>query len=308
MFQHRYDVVLVARGAHRDAIATRGLTVNRPEGSVTLPIPVAGSPGEIVFRDGDVVLVAVKSQDTAGLVESLAASAPPRVPIVCLQNGVANEAMFLRRFAAVYAATVLVPASHLIPGVVEIYTPRAAAFLDVGRWPGGADATSEAVAAAFRSSGFNSVSRPDIRRWKYTKLLLNLGNAVSALCPEDADSATIARLAREEGGRVLDAASIAYASAEEDLARRGGKLPIVPIGGRTKPGASTWQSLTRRVPAEVDYLNGEIVLLGRLHGIPAPVNELLQQSVHDAVAAGAGPASVPAADLLDRLRRASPSG
>ena len=46
------------------------------------------------------MLVAVKSQDTAGVLEALAAVAPPATPIVCLQNGVANEVAFLRRFAA----------------------------------------------------------------------------------------------------------------------------------------------------------------------------------------------------------------
>ena len=33
------------------------------------------------------------------------------------------------------------------------------------------------------------------------------------------------------------------------------------------------------VLAEVDYLNGEIALLGRLHGVPTPLNDLLQRLV-----------------------------
>ena len=52
---------------------------------------------------------------------------------------------------------------------------------------------------------------------------------------------------------------------------------------------------------EVDYLNGEIVLLGRLHGVPAPVNEMLQRATHEAVADGTAPGSIPAAELLARL-------
>ena len=52
---------------------------------------------------------------------------------------------------------------------------------------------------------------------------------------------------------------------------------------------------------EVDYLNGEIVLLARLHGVPTPVNELLQRATHEAAAAGTAPGSIPAADLLARL-------
>ena len=301
LFQHGHDVVLVARGAHRDAIAARGLTVEWPEGAVTLPVPVVGSPTELTYGPDDVVVVAVKSQDTAGVLDALAAVAPSSTPIVCLQNGVANEVAFLRRFSSVHGVTVMAPTWHLEPGVVRAYTHEAAAILDVGRWPGGTDDVDDAVAAAFGASGFESVARPDIRRWKYAKLLLNLGNPVDALCPHDADFDELARRARAEGRAVLDAAGIAFTSDAEDRERRGDILRIIPIDDRARPGASTWQSLARGLPVEVDHLNGEIVLLGRLHGVPTPVNELLQGATHAAVAARTPPGSVPAADLLARL-------
>ena len=206
MFQHGHDVVLVARGEHREAIATNGLTVEWPEGSATLPVPVVEHPAELSFGDGDVVLVAVKSQDTEGVLDALSAVAPPSTPIVCLQNGVANEVAALRRFANVHGVTVMAPTWHLEPGVVQSYTPNATAMLDVGRWPHGTDSVTEAVAAAFVASGFESIARADIARWKYTKLLLNLGNPVDALCPRDADAAELVKLARREGLEVLAAA------------------------------------------------------------------------------------------------------
>ncbi len=301
LFQHGRDVVLVARGPHHEAIATRGLTVEWPEGSVTLPIPVVGSPAAVTFTPDDVVVVAVKSHDTAGVVDALGAAAPPETPIVCLQNGVANEVAFLRRFAAVHGVTVMAPTWHLEPGVVRAYTHHATAILDIGRWPRGTDDVTEAMAAAFRRSGFESVARPDIARWKYAKLLLNLGNPVDALCPPGDDATRLVALAREEGEAVLAAAGIEHVSVDEDRARRGDILRIVPIDGKPRPGASTWQSLARGLPVEVDHLNGEIVLLARLHDLPAPVNTLLQQATHRAVAERTPPGSIPAADLLAHL-------
>ena len=159
-------------------------------------------------------------------------------------------------------------------------------MLDVGRWPHGTDSVTEAVAAAFVASGFESIARADIARWKYTKLLLNLGNPVDALCPRDADAAELVKLARREGLEVLAAAGIDHVSEAEDEARRGDVLRIVPIDQRRRPGGSTWQSLARGASVEVDYLNGEIVLLGRLHDVPTPVNELLQHATHRAAAEG----------------------
>ena len=154
-----------------------------------------------------------------------------------------------------------------------------------------------------RRSGRRASSRwpaPTSRRWKYAKLLLNLGNPVDALSPRDDDARRLHELARAEGETVLAAAGIDHVSQADDRARRGDILRIVPIDDRPRPGASTWQSLARGNPVEVDYLNGEIVLLGRLHGVPTPVNEMLQQATHDAVAAGTPPGSIPAAALLAR--------
>lgn len=301
MFQHGHDVVLVARGDHHRVIAERGLTLAWPDGSATVRVPVVAHPSELVFGADDVVVVAVKSQDTAVVVEALAACASPDVPVVCLQNGVANERAFLRRFSTVYGVPVMAPTSHLEPGIVRSHTVGAAAIFDVGRWPAGVDDTADAVAAAFRSSGFESVARTDIARWKYAKLLMNLGNPVDALCPRDDDAARLVALARQEGEATLAAAGIDHVSAAEDRARRGDILRLARIDGQQRPGGSTWQSLARGNPVEVDYLNGEIVLLGRLHGVPAPVNELLQRATHEAVARRLAPGSIPAADLLARL-------
>ena len=74
---------------------------------------------------------------------------------------------------------------------------------------------------------------------------------------------------------------------------------MAPIEGRRRLGGSTWQSLARGTPVEVDYLNGEIVLLGRLHGVPAPVNELLCRATHAAVAARRAPHTTSAGKLLE---------
>ena len=100
---------------------------------------------------------------------------------------------------------------------------------------------------------------------------------------------------------MLAAAGIDHVTDAEDKARRGDWLQLAPVGNGRRPGGSTWQSLARGTPVEVDYLNGEIVLLGRLHGVPAPVNEMLQRAAHEAAAAGAAPGSVPAGDLLSRI-------
>lgn len=302
LFQAGHEVILVARGDHLRTLQRDGLTVRSPDGTVTLPIPAVGSPADARLGDGDVVVLAVKSQHTAGAVADLARVAPPGIAVVCAQNGVTNELVALRAFAEVLAMVVMLPATHLEPGAVDAWCSPVTGLLDVGCYPHGVSGTAEAVAAALRSATFVSQARPDIMRWKYRKLLLNLANAVEAVAAADeATGELVARLVAE-GEAVLRTAGLDCASVEADVERRRDLPRMRPIDGRRRQGGSSWQSLARgHDTIETDHLNGEVVLLGRLHGVPTPANELLQRLARGLAADGRPPASLTAAEVLARL-------
>ncbi|HEX2383717.1 MAG TPA: 2-dehydropantoate 2-reductase N-terminal domain-containing protein [Acidimicrobiales bacterium] len=306
LFESGHDVVLIARGAHREAMEAHGLRIDSAAGSRTLPIPVATGPAQLDLTNTDVVLLAMKGQDTAGALEALASCAPADVAVVCAQNGVANERAALRMFPNVYGMCVMCPTGHLEPGVVEAYSSPVTGLLDIGRYPNGLDATAREVASALEASTFESEPREDIMRWKYQKLVMNLGNAVEAACGPAARGSDIARLALREALACFAAAGIDFASREEDLARRGNLLQMHDVGGRRRGGGSTWQSLARGTGTiETDYLNGEIVLLGRLHGVPTPVNAAIQRVAHELASSGAPPASMSVDELLAIVTAAS---
>jgi 2-dehydropantoate 2-reductase len=298
LFEHDHDVVAIARGAHFAAMSADGLRLVDPDRKVTLAVPVVDSPAAIEWRADDVVLVTTKTQDSTGAFDALAAAAGPEVPVVCVQNGVENERIALRRFAHVHAICVMLPAEHLEPGVVAASSAPVSGLLDIGRYPDGLDDVDHAVAAALSTSTFESIPRPDVMRWKYRKLLMNLANSVDALCEPGDDANELSRRLRHEGTAVLEAAGIDVASIEEDRDRRGDRLtPRLARGG-----GSTWQSLRRGTGSlESDYLNGEIALLARLHGVESPVNALLQSAANDAAQAFAAPGSLRASELLGRL-------
>jgi 2-dehydropantoate 2-reductase len=281
LHQHGHEVVLIARGEHLVAIRTSGLRIESARAADIVVVPAVGHPSEIAWRAGDVVILAMKTHDTGAALADLAKYAPPECAIVSAQNGVENERLALRRFAQVCAVAVMCPAAHLAPGVVQAYSDPVTGILDIGCWPEGVSETARTIAAAFERSTFASEPRPDISRWKYRKLLMNLGNAVQALC--SSGGGELVKRAQAEGEACLRAAGIGFASEAEDRERRGDLLRIQPIAGRHRPGGSTWQSLARESGSiETDYLNGEIVLLGRQHGTPTPVNALLQRLANEA--------------------------
>ncbi|MEY2469883.1 MAG: 2-dehydropantoate 2-reductase [Actinomycetota bacterium] len=297
------ETVLIARGEHAAALQKTGLQLQHGDETEIFVVPTVTRPDEIAWRHDDVVILAVKSQDTEPALRSLALVAAPSTSIVCAQNGVDNERAAQRYFETVYGCVVMMPAAHLEPGVVQAHSWPVPGLLDVGRYPSGADAGAEEIVATFNRAGFNCVVREDVMRWKYTKLLMNLANSVIALCGSGGDdSAELRRSVRDEGEAVLKAAGIDYASREEDLERRADIMTIVPIGGMYRTGGSSWQSLARGTGAiETDWLNGEIVALGRRHSVPTPVNAVLQRAANQAARDGLPPESIPASEILASL-------
>ena len=302
LFEAGTDVTLVARGAHAAAIAADGLTLVEPEREVVLPVPVVTSVAAAGIDGASLVVLGVKTQDTPPVLAELTASAPPGAPVFCFQNGVANDRLVVELFPATHGVVVMMPAAHLEPGVVEAYASPIPGLFDIGLAAGGVDAATEELVAALADAGFDARAVPDVMRWKYTKLLMNLGNAVEAICVRDADAGELVTRARREARDVLAAAGIACASKEEEAARRGDLLQAREIRGAHRRGGSSWQSIARGLGSiEADALNGEVVRIGASVGMATPVNAVILDRALAAAAARVAPNSVPAGELLARL-------
>src|SRR5690606_20894804 len=113
-------------------------------------------------------------------------------------------------------------------------------------------------------------------RSKHGKLLENLGNVLDAALGRGSEFQDIADRARNEGRAAYRAAGIAWTEIDRNEPRRQGLFEPRDVPGASRTGSSSAQSLKRGAGSiETDYLNGEIVLLGRIHGVPVPVNEAL---------------------------------
>ena len=300
-----YEVVLVARGDHLAAMRDRGLLVRQPGRSETIQVQTASHPGEIEFRDDDVVVLTMKGQDTSNALDDLERAAGPEIPVVCGQNGVGNELSAARRFLNVYGMLVVMPATFLVPGEIALFGEPKPGLLDSGRFPHGVDPTVTQLCADLSTAGFNAEPHPNVMRLKYGKLLDNLGNAVGALCGEAAlrsggdEVRAFMRRMRDEAVACYEAAGIDYASRREIGERRAATFTAGEIPGAERGGSSTWQSFRRGRPGiETDWLNGEIVLIGLEHGVPTPANRALQLMAKRALRAGLRDGAVPLDEIL----------
>ena len=269
------QVLLVARGEHFKSIQASGLEFHSPAIHESLPIAVVSHARDIHVQSDDVVILCMKTQHVEGALRDLQMFAPTDTPIVCCQNGVASERMALRRFSRVYGMVVWLPAEHLEPGVVVNFAENRAGNLDAGCYPIGVDETIERVTSSIHAAGFVSRPDPNIMAQKYSKLMVNLTNALDAACLERPDD--VIQEMQSEARNCCDAAGIEYVDYRSARANRG-DIRGGPVDGFQRHGSSTLQSLLRDTGnLEADYLNGEIVQLGRLHGIPTAVNAVVQR-------------------------------
>jgi 2-dehydropantoate 2-reductase len=296
-----HDVVLIARGPHLEAIRARGLRLVTAGGTSVHAVPAVAHPRELELREDDVVVLAMKTQHTAAALADLQASSALDLPIVCAQNGVENERLAARAFSRVYGMLVWLPANFLEPGEVVVASAPALGCLDAGRYPTGADALIAGVTAALDASGFSARPDPAIMRWKYHKLLSNIFNAIPALLGPGVDAAAFAARVRDEARACYAAAGIdAVSDAEQEARRKEARVSVVEIPGKQGIIGSSWQSLVRGTGnIETDYLNGEIALLGRLHGVPTPCNSALQIAARRIAARRSPPGSMSLRELED---------
>jgi 2-dehydropantoate 2-reductase len=286
--QAGHDVVLVARGLHLEAIQRKGLQLVTPQGDTTHRPSIIDGPRALGSLDeNDVLVLAVKTQDTetallpwTGAPVRHHGTAAEHLPLVHMQNGIEGPRIGLRRFSRTYATCVWLPSSFSEPGVVHAYGHPRSGVLHLGRYPSGADDLAQRIARDLTAACFDVSVTPNVSYWLYAKLLGNLNNALEALSGPitTPEAIRLAERVRAEGEAVLAAAGIAHASRAEQLSARVGRADLFPVSGVGRAGGSSWQSLLRGTGTiEADHLNGEIVFLGRLHGVPAPLNELLQR-------------------------------
>jgi 2-dehydropantoate 2-reductase len=317
--QRREQVGVVARGRRADLVQHVGIRLRTPDEDVVVGVDVARGPDDVRLRPDDVLVLATKTQQADGALREWVdapvfdgsdriGTAGERLPLLVALNGVAAEQIALRYFERVFGVCVWLPSVSLQPGEVFVRIAPKTGVLIIGRVPGLGDSSDaallDAVAGDLEAARFEIHVVADVMRWKYRKLLTNLGNAVQALVGAGVDGVgPVVGALREEGAAVLAAAGIEYPTAEEEDAWRKDLFAdrVVP-GEPAQMGGSTWQSLARGSDSnEADYLNGEIAAIARAHGVPAPLNARVQALARRATSEGKGPGSVTLSELRSTL-------
>jgi 2-dehydropantoate 2-reductase len=287
------DVLLIGRSAHVETIRRNGLYLGGVAGGRTVHL----QSSEELREAPDLTVFAVKTQDLEAACHA-AAPLVGRGTIVTMQNGVRCDAIARRFFAPeqIVGCVAYSMATFLEPGRVHCWVRG---YLAAGTPFARRSARLGMVEATLKKALPVRISR-DIAATRWTKLVGNLNNALPAATGRPlqeiylrrATSGLPLRLMRE-GLRTLSAARVRTDGSPQAAALRlATRLPepatsaLLRGVARTRLGkipmlGSTWQSVVRGSPTEIDYLNGEIVALGERIGHPTPYNERVVRLVHD---------------------------
>lgn len=264
-------------------------------GSASLDVQTAPE----CLREAELVLLTVKSRDTAAAADEIAGLAAPGVPVLSLQNGVDNPDILRARLGPdrVLGGMAVFNAVHKGRGHFHRGS-QGSIVIEAGR---------PDILRLMSVPGLEVAASANITGVQWGKLLFNLNNALNALSNlplrQELENRAWRRLLAAqiaEALAVLQAAGIEAAPAHKvppRLLPRVLRLPDALFGIVARPmlrigpeaRSSTWEDLVRRRPTEVDRFQGTIVRLAREHGLKVPVSEAILQRIKDAEKAGSGP-------------------
>ncbi|AZO26587.1 MULTISPECIES: 2-dehydropantoate 2-reductase [Mesorhizobium] len=314
-------VNFLGRGRIVEAMRKDGLRVSDLDGRDRRIDPealtVTDDPA-MALRNADIVLVTVKSGATVEMAALLAGRARPDAIVVSLQNGVGNADKLRAKL----------PAQRVLAGMVPfnvVQSPEGEAPFRVHRASEGKIVVEEGVdglAGLLGVEGLGVEARSDMKAVQWSKLLMNLNNALVAL-----SGLPLAReLADRRWRRILagqiDEALAAMKAAGMEPARITGLPPsLLPkvlrlpdwlfgvlarrlLAIDPEARSSMWDDLERRRPTEIDDLQGAVLSLAKQTGTPAPKIERVAALVRQAEAEKRGPPGLTPENVIGGPRSA----
>jgi len=256
---------------HKITVAARtpldSIEAQTPSGVIRATPRVITDPRQAQVVDW--ILVTTKAYDSDSAALWFDGAAGPDTRLAVIQNGVEHVARFEKHFdkARIVPVMIDLPAERLSPGRTVQHGP---AHLVVPASDNGA-----AFLALFAHANFDAKQTDDFTTAVWTKLCLNSGGAPCAVLAKPngiAHHEGVARLihdivrecvlvGRAQGAKLED-------SIPDEIVERTRKAP-------RDSGNSMYADRLAGRPMEYDARNGVIVRLGRKHGIPAPMNELM---------------------------------
>ena len=269
------EVTLLARGQHLDAIRRNGLEVRSSKGNFTVPVHATDDPADA--GPVDLAILAVKTYQNAAAIPFMTPLMGDATSVLTLQNGV--EAY--KEVGSAYGT------EHVLPGAAYIETHVAAPGVveqvgDVvrivfGEVDGSTTRRAQDILDTFKAAGINTELADNVLKALWTKFIFiatlagvtSTSRASMAPLLADSESRKMVLACLREIEAVGRAERVAL---DDDVVE---KIMAYMESTAKDLHASMHTDLEQGRPLELEALNGSVVRLGREHGVPTPVNDIL---------------------------------
>ncbi len=293
-------VALLARPRVAGEIKSNGLRLTSFDGSdqtiAASRFTVSEDPS--ILGDAAIVLVTVKSADTAAMADVIAKNAPSDVVVVSLQNGIGNVAVLRNRLPGRRVLGGMVPFNVIASGAGRFHRATSGDIV--------IERDEAQTAEKLSVPGLKMDPTDNIDGVQWGKLLVNLNNALNAL----ADLPLRRQLGIRPWRRLFaDQMAEGLAAIRAEGIKPVSPTPI-PAGwmppllrlpdiifetllGRTmkidpEARSSMWEDLQRGRRTEIDYLQGVIIEIAERRGLDVPLSRRVVEAVRRAETDGKG--------------------
>ncbi|MEX3008881.1 2-dehydropantoate 2-reductase [Hoeflea sp. TYP-13] len=295
-----------------NTLGKHGLTLTRFDGSdVLVPADkIETSSDPSILSGCELILLCVKSQDTAEAAVDIAAHKKPSAKIISLQNGVENATTLASSLGEEVVLAGMVAFNVLSLGDGRFHKATEGEILLAD-----SEETRRLVTFLMRT-GTEAQTRTDMPEVLWGKLLLNLNNALNVLSNvplvEQLSDRSYRAVLAEMVSEALEATSKAGIRPAPIGKVRPWLIPHIlrlpdwlfmrvarsMLAMDPSARSSMWDDLQNGRAPEIDYLNGAVARLAAEVGTDAPVNRKVISLVKQAFKDGRSPRTS-GADLLE---------
>ena len=266
------DVTFIARGAHLEAIQSKGLRLSADGGGDVLVSPAKATNDPATIGTVDTILFCTKLYDADAAAQSIRPIVGPSTMIVSLMNGVDGPTRIAEAVGPGHVLGGAAYASALItePGVITYKNHNTS--LIFGELSGGLSDRALAFQEVCGRAGFKGEATAEVSRVLWDKfVLLSTNAALTAITRKPAGTVyadpDLEALAVALMGETVAVSKAEGVTVSPDVIERSVKITK---GFPPNMYASMYHDLARGRPMEVDSFSGLIARLGRKHGIPTP--------------------------------------
>ncbi|NQW19738.1 MAG: 2-dehydropantoate 2-reductase [Chloroflexi bacterium] len=269
------DVILIARGAHGDAIALNGLQVDSHWGNFNVKVKVTDDPSTV--GEVDLILHCIKLYSNAASFPSMKSMIGEKTTILTIQNGATSGEILGNAFGSEH---VLQGATYIETGIAgpgHIHQSGSTAMIEYGETDGSVTERTEAIRKLFDREGMQVKVSKNIVDTLWNKMV-SVGAIGSVMAASRASFVEI--LASPHGELVV------RTTMEEIVAvgqSQGVTFPPRCVESKLESAiaeaeetqASLQYDLNNGKPLELDDILGAVVRIGRETGIPVPSSAAL---------------------------------